>query len=376
MEEDPAFLVNPFKTFVYRKMDDFARDYYVPNSVLMAGKKLVQEFFDIELSPLLATILNAIKSIPSFPEPPYWHHHFSNGKVWNERVAEKFGLNLKDETEFYNNAFGGSWAATYDHQLTTWNLIRHPIWSLENLVEGKLIPPSLGLEVQGYLMNFGQAKDDALYFIFSGGNDYLNMLNFEDNYNPKYMSDYVDYVVSGIIYSAEKLIGAGAKHIAILGVPDIGLTPRFNRTTDHAVLTRASDLHNQRLKEAVTKLEGKYPEVSFTYVDVKEIFERLFDKAKEYGVTNITDPCVDIPLPGFAFTAQSPYYKAFKNNFILEYVQYMHVKDSQGMLHANYMQCDSPSSYAFWDIVHPSAKVHKVLGDEVAVALAKNGYQF
>lgn len=375
MEEDPAFLVSPFKTFVFRKMDDFANDYYVPNSVLMAGKKLVQEFFDIELSPLLASMLNAVKTIPSFPEPPYWHHHFTNGKVWNEWVAEEFGFNLKDEDEYYNNAFGGSWAATYDHQLTTWNLIRHPIWSLENLVEGKLIPPSLGLEVQGYLMNFGKAKKDALYFVFAGGNDYLNMLNFEDNYNPKYMSQYVDYIVSGIVYSTEKLINAGAKHVALMGIPDVGLTPRFNQTTDHEVLTRVSTLHNERLEEALATLKDKYPDVSFTFINVQEIFGRLFDQAKQYGVTNITEPCVDIPLPGFAFTAQSPYHKAFKNNFVLEYVQYMHVRDAKGGLRANFTQCDSPSSYAFWDVVHPSAVVHRVLGQEVIKALQKNGYQ-
>lgn len=374
MEEDPAYLVNPLKTFVFRKMDDFANDYYVPASVLMSGKKLVQEFFDIELAPILAGMIGVIKKVPSFPEPPYYKHHFADGYVWNEKLAQKLGLNLKDEDEYYNYAYGGSWSATYDHQLSVWNLIRHPIWSLQNLIQGKLIPPSLGLEVSGYLLNNGSVSPDKVYFLFAGGNDYLNMLNFEDNYNPSNMSNYVDYVVGGITYSSEKLIQAGATHLVLLGIPDIGSTPRFNQTSDSEILTKVSDIHNERLAKAVAKLREKYPELTFSYVNIKGILDGMIDKAEDYGITDTKHACIDVPLPGYAFTPLSPHFKAFGNNFVLEYMQYMHVPDGKGGFRPNFHECAEPSHYAFWDEVHPTSKVHEVLADEIGKVLSHDGY--
>ncbi len=365
MEEDPAYLVSPFKTFVFRKMDDFASAYYVPQSVLMSGKKLVEEFFDIQLSPLLVSIIGTINQTPIFPESPYWTHHFSNGKVWNEYLANKLNLNLKDEAEYYNEAFGGSWATTYDHQLTTWNLIRYPVWSLKNLVQGKLLPPSLGLEIQAYLLNFGEANPNGLYFIYSGSNDYQNMLHFADNYNPKYMRQYVDYVISGITYSANKLIKSGVKHLVVVGVPDLGALPRFNQTTDRDILTRVSKLHNEQLKKAILEIEKASEDVKITFIDIQAILAPLFKDALNYGFTNVTEACLDAPLPTYAFTDDSPYHKVFGENDILEYVQSMHQNTQLGNLQEALTICNDPKQYAFWDEVHFSTKLHKYIADKI-----------
>jgi phospholipase/lecithinase/hemolysin len=374
-QEDPAYLTNPMKHFVFRKMDDFAAEYYVPFSVLMAGKKLVQEFFDIQLAPALANLLLSIKDLPIFPEDPYWNHHFSNGRTWNEDLALNLGINLKDEDEYVNYAFGGSWAASYDHQLTTWNLIRHPIWSLQNLIAGKLIPPSLGLEVAGYLIDNEHASPDKMFLIFAGGNDYLNMLYFEDNYNPKYMSEYVDYIVGGVVYAVDKLAASGGKHFTILGVPNIGLTPWYNRTMDAEILEKASRWHNERLAQEIERLRESYPNANFTFVNVMEVFEGLMSKAKDYGITNTTDACVDIALPSYAFTKLAPEGKVFRRNVLLEYIQYAKVGDGHGGFRNNAHQCSDPKTHAFWDLLHPTATVHKALGNEVCNALASSGYQ-
>ncbi len=373
-EEDPAFILNPLKNYVFRKMDDFASAYYVPHSVLMAGKKAVQQFFDIEFAPMLASIVTVIRSVPLIPEEPYWNHHFSNGQVWNEELADLIGVNRYNKAVYYNNAFGGSWAATYDHQLTTWNLIRHPILSLQNLVKGKLIPPSLGLEIRGYLMNFGKASPEKAYFIFSGGNDYLNMLSFEDNYIPAKRDQYINYVIDGLVYNVDKLINHGAKKIVLFGVPDIGSTPFFNRTMDNEIATKTSITHNERLELAAQALREKYPEVKITFVNVKKILDSLIDKAPQYGITNTKDACLDVPLPAFAFTNAAPGFKAFGHNIVLELPQYLKTADGHGGFQANYRTCQNPDSYAFWDQVHPSAKVHKEIAHQACIALAKDGY--
>jgi phospholipase/lecithinase/hemolysin len=373
--DDPAFLVSPLKNFVFRKMEDFAYDYYIPNSVLMAGKKLAQEFFDIELAPFLAGIVGVIRTVPIVPEDPYWQYHFSDGKVWNENFAKAAGLNLKDENEYYNNAYGGSWGATYDHQLTTWNLIRHPILSIKNLVSGKLIPPSLGLEITAYLLNFGKADPQRTYFIFAGGNDYLNMLNFEDNYNPAYTSKYVDYVVEGITYSAERLVKNGAQKVVLFGVPDIGITPRYQGTYDSEIVTKACTWHNERMLDKIEELKDKYPEVKFTFINTQKVFKKLFLKAEQYGITNTQDACIDVPLPGLAFTKEAPSYKAFGHNYVLEYTQYLKRPNGFGGFTENFNMCSEPSKYAFWDQVHPTKIVHNALSAEVCQIMKAEGYK-
>lgn len=52
-EEDPAFLVAPFKIFVINKMIEFANDYYVPQMVLDAGISAVTDFLIMIWLPIL-----------------------------------------------------------------------------------------------------------------------------------------------------------------------------------------------------------------------------------------------------------------------------------------------------------------------------------
>ncbi len=62
-EEDPAFLVAPFKIFVINKMIEFANDYYVPQMVLDAGISAVTDFFDHDLAPYLANLVGKVKQV-------------------------------------------------------------------------------------------------------------------------------------------------------------------------------------------------------------------------------------------------------------------------------------------------------------------------
>lgn len=372
---DPSFLVAPIKTFVFRKMDDFARDYYIPATLVMAGKQVAREFFDVQMAPMLVALVAVIKTVPVIPEYPYWKYHFSDGKVWNETLAKRWGLDTTDAEDYYNNAYGGSWAMSYDYQLTTWNIIRHPEISIKNLIQGKLIPPSLGLEISAYLLNFGKAAPHKTYFIFAGSNDYLNMLQFEDNYNPANMSEYVDHVVQGILYSAERLISAGAKKLVLFGVPDIGDTPNYRHTFDEEVITKACAWHNERLVKGIEALKAKYPELKLTFIHTQQVFTNLHEQASEYGITNTQDACVDVPLPGYAFTKQAPSHKVFGHNAVLEYTQYLKAPNGHGGFRNNFHTCSDPKKYAFWDIVHPTTVAHTGLANEVCKLLQNDGYE-
>ncbi len=370
-EENPAYIVAPFKAFVINKMVDFANEYYVPQMVLDAGLNVVTDFFDNELAPYIANLIGKIKLVPILPGKPYWNSRFSNGRVWNEYLAQMWSIQKSDEDVYLNKAFGGSWAATYDYQLTVWNLIRHPLGTIKTLIVGKLVPPSLGLSVQAYLMEHSKLSNQTVYFVFSGSNDYLNVLLFEDNYNTTIMSNYVDNVIEGVSSAVLKLEQAGAKRFVIMGIPHLGETPRFIKTTDRDVLNAAADLHNQRLAARVDEWKKLYPKADFLFIDIQQYLVKALDNPQQYGFSNLVDACIDVKFPMFNALAHSP----FARNFVLRYAQVLHYKDPQFTFgESNYQICDTPEEYLFWDEVHPSTRAHHHLAFEICSAMKEHGY--
>jgi phospholipase/lecithinase/hemolysin len=371
-EDDPAFLVAPFKTFVLSKMVDFAQEYYVPQMVLDSGIAVVTEFFDKELAPYIANLVSKVRSVPILPGQPYWNSRFSNGRVWNEYLAEMISIPQDDEDVYLNRAFGGSWTATYDYQLSVWNLIRHPIGTIKNLIVGKLVPPSLGLTVQAYLMEHKKLSDETLFFIFSGSNDYINVLFFEANYDTAVMSTYVDNVLSGMGSSVTKLMNAGARRFVIMGLPHLGDTPKLiNKASDREVLNAAVDVHNERLKNRIQEWKQLYPDADFMFIDISEYLQRALNSPSNYGFANITDACIDVKLPMYDAFRSSP----FANNFVLRYAQVLEYTDASfAAEEKNYRICDAPEKYLFWDEIHPSTRAHGYLAFEICKDMISHGY--
>lgn len=372
-EESPAYLVRPLKAFVINRMIDFANDYYVPQFILDSGIATVTEFFDQQLAPMLADLVGKVRQVPVLPGKPYWNARFSNGRVWNEYLAPMLDVDKEDEDHYINKAFGGSWTATYDYQLTTWNLIRHPLLSLKALIVGKLIPPSLGLIVQAYILERNQLDDEAVYFIYSGSNDYVNLLRFEDNYNPAIMNDYVNNVVNGTQAALNKLYQRGARRLVILGVPPVGDAPKFVNTPDRAVLNNATERHNQVLQQMLTVWEVNHPQSDVLYIDLQPMFKKFSVHPEQYGFSELKNPCIDVKLPMFAdIGRQSP----FVDNFVLQYAQVLQYQDQHFLPgERNYHVCDDPNSHLFWDEIHPSTRAHKILAQEVCKQMAAHGYQ-
>ncbi len=370
-EDDPVFIIEPFKAFVINKMVEFADDYHVPQMVLDSGVAMVSKFFDHEVAPYIANLVGKVRAVPLLPGEPYWKARFSNGRVWNEYLARMLSIESKNKEFYLNRSFGGSWAATYDYQLTVWNLIHHPLWSIKNLIVGKLVPPSLGLAVQTYLMEYPKLSDETVYFIFAGGNDYMNVLYLDENYNTEVMSAYIDNVILGVGNSISKLAKAGAKRFVVIGVPSLGEAPRNVQTGDRAVLNAAVSVHNERLKHLIPEWQALYPGSDFLYVDIGAYLNRILQHPEEYGFTNVSEPCIDVKLPMYhAFTA-SP----FAKNYVLRYAQVLQYKDKSFVAgETNYHVCAKPDNYLFWDEIHPTTRAHAYFAFEVCQAMQEHGY--
>lgn len=361
-EESASYIETPFKNYIIRRIHEEAAKNHVPKIFEQAAQKIVAGVFDKILAPLVVEVISSVQNVPVVPQAPYWQNHFSNGQVWNEYLARSLGLSAVDAMQYENHAFGGSWAATTDKDLSFTKFFKSPGKVLTNIIKGKLIPPSLGITIESYLLEKGKADPSALYIVFSGGNDYINALDFNEHHDVKKIESYADNVTGQIISATNKLITAGAKNIVVFGVPNVGITPHFNQTADREILTHASNRHNHNLATAVETLRYKHTQVNIGYIDVQALLQELMDEPAKYGISNTTDACIDVSLSVKTQASEQP--STFPNNYVLESV----IKRESG----NYSVCTDPDSYLFWDDIHPTTHAHQALSDRVCSIIAKD----
>lgn len=360
-EKQASYIEEPFRNFLQRTLAEQAEKLHLSKQVTAWGQSIIAIAADKIVAPAVVEVLSRVQKVPLLPLYPYWHYHFSNGKVWNEYLAESMGISIADPLTYENHAFGGSWAVTDDKQLSFWELVKHPEATLTGMVEGKLVPPSLGLVIDSYLLDKGKANSKASYFLLSGGNDYLNMLDFKKNKNEANIEKYARNVVHGILYSANRLLHNGATKMVVFGVPDVASTPHFNQHPNRHLLSYGVTFHNRLLEEGVNELQHQYPASKITFINMQTLLQELIDTADQYDINNTQNACIDAPLPRLKKEEI-----VFHNNIVLENAL---IRSEQP-----YSQCDQPSQYVFWDEIHPTTKAHKILAERVCLLLNASGF--
>lgn len=247
----------------------------------------------------------------ALPPPPYFQGRFSNGPVAVEYLAAKFGVPL------FDHAFGGATSGLTNAQ----------------------VPPQAGaLHLTGLLSQVnsfvGGAPVDpsALFLVWAGSNDFLTG---DLNQAPAIIAQ----AVTNLSTAVGTLYAAGARQFLLPLMPNLGLTPEAQAGGPAAVgaLTAISAAFAGALSSAYEGLEGMLPGASFTIFDTFSAQNALVANAAAFGITNTTDAC----FSGFV--------------------------DQPGVV------CADPNSHFFWDRNHPSALVHRILGDQFAAAVPAPG---
>lgn len=217
----------------------------------------------------------------SFPlSPPYYQGRFSNGPVWSELLSPVLGVAYASAT---NYAVGG---AKSDNTNTRPNL------------------PGLTNEIDNFLGANPVADGDALYCVWVGANDLLA------SFTPPVV------IVGNIVTAINRLYQAGARNIAVGGMPDLGLTPGVKASGAGVIFSYQSADFNNLLRTSLAGLA--YP---VTFVDFMSLMQKVMASPATYGLQNITDSCLS----------------------------------STGSV------CANPDTYLFWDDIHPTAVGHKLL---------------
>lgn len=226
---------------------------------------------------------------------------FSNGPTWVEYLARRTGLT------FNNWAVGG--AQTKDAHV--------------GLIHG------VGKQIDGFFAYMSHARDydpsRTLFTVLIGGNDFVN-----DTQAAKQIVVDQEKIL-------EKLVGGGARRILVVNLPDLSLAPVFTMRggrTDGDVVRGKVEYYNAQIRDVAARVAARTKGTEIYIADAREHFDDLVAMPAKFGFTNSKESCLNIDSP-----SSLTYLKSQKPR----------------------AGCADPSTYVFWDSLHPTTRVHELM---------------
>lgn len=275
------------------------------------------------------------------PDTPYLRGRFSDGKVWVETLADlvRFpqaalpaGMTLAGSPFPIQNLPG--WGNNY--------AIAGARTGDGGTFDALHIATGLKAQIEWFLSRSGQAADpEALYVVLAGGNDIRDAAYIADR---KQRRAAARLAAENYRDAVARLAAAGAKNIIVGNLADVGRTPESRLVLDNAALaTDATLAFNRALFPLLDELAAR-TDIKLIKIDIFRLFDAVIRDAllrdgREFGVTEVDKPCL-----------------------------YFHDAENYG---AGTVSCEVS---LFADNHHPTAKVHRIVG-EVAAACLSPGHR-
>lgn len=206
------------------------------------------------------------------PSSPYFAGHFSNGSIWVQDLATQLGLqppgpSLLGGTDF---AYGGAETGTTALHAAT--------------------PLDLPSQLMQFEAQVPHPDPNALYTVWIGSNDVLDAASAGVS-NPGAAQQAVDQAVANEDNFLSQLVGLGAKHLLVLDVPDLSLTPyELDAGESQATLAGGlADRYDAELFQDVTALQQSSG-ATIDLMDTFGLLDSAIVKPFTYGFTDVRDP--------------------------------------------------------------------------------------
>ena len=217
------------------------------------------------------------------PSPPYYNGRFSNGPVAAEQLATDLGAPL------FDYAVGGATSGVGNYvdggTQTTVGVDGLPGMEAELAESAPLLSSPL--------------VSTSLFLVWGGANDFLT------GGSPTVAAENVDAIVA-------TLLGDGAQHVLVPGLPDLGLTPEYAGV---AAATAYSEVFN-------SVLQADLP-TGAAYFNTANLLNQIVADPGAYGITDAADPCFN-----------------------------------------GVTVCANPNKYLFWDGFHPTTTVDTIVAQD------------
>lgn len=238
----------------------------------------------------------------NFPPSPHYAGPFSNGPTAAQYLAQSLGVPVQlgwpvASTGANNFAVGGARNGTGNYNVE----IDHPAGL------GAAFPDLAQTGIQRQIERYaGQhaaavpSPSDTLFMVWGGPNDVF--LGAETGGDPNV---YIPAAVNALANDLLMLVGMGAQHILVPGMPNLGLTPEANGLGPvvAAGLSALSVAYNDGLGFMLSSLDALLPpEVHLYGFDTAGFFASISADPGAFGFTNTTESCLFTggPLPGCA----------------------------------------------------------------------------
>ncbi len=287
------------------------------------------------------------------PGAPYWRGHFSDGPIWVEELLKRLKKDRRSTT-LDDYAVGG--ASVQLDRISPLEIL----WPRHTSHD----------EIFAYLNTQAEktsTNNQHLYALWMGANDYINLVN-----QPTPVAFDAEAETTNVVNMIENDIKAliqdvNAKKFIVLNLPDLGKTPGGIILGDDAStnLSQLTKLHNLKLQQAMDRLTTEYPNVTFVNVDIFYAMNELIDNHTWRGekVEDVSFPCYAGEMSSKQAKARMQSFRKFKYSV---------------MLNANRLGddgdvCDNPNDHLFWDWIHPSTRIHRMIADQAMVQLSEKG---
>jgi phospholipase/lecithinase/hemolysin len=272
------------------------------------------------VTALYATLPHPPGAPAVIPGPPYDPDgRASNGPLYADVLAARLGADaLASQRGGDNFAFGGA-------------RTRYQLFG----------PPFLGIidQVSAFRARPGGADPNALYVVWGGSN------NLQDIFLRR-TTDALGQPIPDVAATLNDMAGVlqglydeGARWLLVPNAPDLGLVPRVRElggAPGQAFATSLVRQYNHGLDATLDAFSAAHAQAHVLRFDSFAFLDALVDDAASLGFVNTTDRC--------------------------------YTGDDQHFTGGGTV-CAQPDQYVFWDGIHPTAAVHRLLGEAMAQAV-------
>jgi len=265
---------------------------------------------------------------PGLPVPPYYDFRFSDGPIYADTLGAKLGIT--SPTQDY--AIGGAYSAKLNETL---GAVPVSGSNLSSLLSSLPIDTSVQGQITSYLTAGASVSGKGLYVVWGGANDYFALASaiaaqpsLSTTQIQGLIAQQVTTTVTNLTTDVAALAKAGAHSFVVPTLPNLGGTPSLNGSASSAQLGQLVTMaHDSALANAMGAL-GNQMHVNIYLVDTAGLFADIEAHPSKYGVANVTQACLT----------------------------------SAGV-------CANPSSYLFWDTVHPTTGISQLFSQAVTATV-------
>jgi len=280
----------------------------------------------------------------------YYNGMFSNGNTWSASLRSQLS---EHGVKMSNYAVGGATALSYAD-------VEHLPYTLTD---------------QTYMYHANALRENwhdansTLAIIWIGGNDYLTQ---PASLDAKSQQQLTTDVIATIKAAIDALISAGINKFLIVNLPDLSRVPSSKIINKNVNVTHAlTEQHNKKLQQMINTFAEQYPEgYTFKSINIGEFFQKFMDKSQRQGlndqyhteIVNIDFPCYQGGYSWINSEMVKVAYSAYSEQVLPSLIN---VKDMIYNTYKYFNACSNPEKYLFYDYVHPTSQMHKVIYEQI-----------